>query len=555
MSNTKVQPLTLYKLRSTIAGEPVETPEQALREGVAELPEITTTVAETGEFTAYLYTLSSDPKDPGWLQFLRQGFPELSFDPTFSHSAVLLVRLKTNPREWFALTFGYGRFLMRRDCFMRRYGLRVALNSIFENDSLDISTPQQRLRQIDAKTVAENTLQTRVQSNRSTAFDTFGFDVQQDLLGAVVGTPRSQNLWGSRIKGSDALNLRVPLSFQQMGRLCRDVLTYYDRTDYRIRFDWIDNLEAIYDLDLMIPLEDEVEAMLAVGSKAFELAPPEMVEWDEIACFRYSLEPSRTFDDLELEDYLAVAQQADSPYDSTTLREQYVEALDGNDDVLYSWSIFECLDGELRLADQPYLLVAGDFFSIAASYQEELNRYVDTIPEWPQPLPSSTVKENEGPYNERAAESSDEYLMLDRKTVKVGGKTSPIEICDILTRAGAFVHVKRKLGSGTLSHLFAQGSVSGDLLLTSREFRQASIEKVLLAAKERGFEGENAFPHFSADGVSPTAHQIVYAIVTKWKNRTLTEALPFFSKINLRKHTQNLRRMGYPVFHKRIQAN
>lgn len=555
MPNTKVHPLTLYKLRETISGVPVDTPEHALRDGVAEMPEITATLAETEEFNAYLYTQSSDPKDPGWLQFLRQGFPELSFDPTSSHSAALLIRLKTDAREWFALTFGYGRFLLRRDSFMRRYGLQVALNSIFENDSLDISTPQQRLRQVDAKTVAENTLQTRIQSNRETAFDTFGFDVQQDLLGAVVGTPRSQNLWGSSIRGSDALYLRVPVSFPQLGQLCSDVLTYHSRTDYRIRFDWIDNLQAVYDIDLLLTLAEEVESVLAASSQAFELAPPEMVEWDQIARFRYSLDPSQTFDDLELDDYLALAQQAGTAFDTATLREQYVEALDDNDDVAYAWSIFECLDGELRLADQPYLLVAGDFFSIAASYQQELDGYVDTIPEWPEHLPNSTVEENEGPYNKRAAESSDEYLMLDKKTVKVDGKTSPIEICDILTRSGVFVHVKRKLGSGTLSHLFAQGSVSGDLLLTSREFREASIEKVLLAASERGFEGETAFPHFSADGVSPSGHQIVYAIVAKWKNRSLTEALPFFSKINLRRHAQDLRRMGYPVFHKRIQAN
>jgi Family of unknown function (DUF6119) len=40
---------------------------------------------------------------------------------------------------------------------------------------------------------------------------------------------------------------------------------------------------------------------------------------------------------------------------------------------------------------------------------------------------------------------------------KNGGGRSSIEICDLLSSEKAFVHVKAKTKSSTLSHLFAQG--------------------------------------------------------------------------------------------------
>ena len=53
-------------------------------------------------------------------------------------------------------------------------------------------------------------------------------------------------------------------------------------------------------------------------------------------------------------------------------------------------------------------------------------------------------------------------------------------------------------------------------------------------------------------GVTPSEFTIVYAIMAKWSDRSLAEALPFFSKINLRRCTRDLTRMGYNVLYKRI---
>jgi uncharacterized protein (TIGR04141 family) len=166
---------------------------------------------------------------------------------------------------------------------------------------------------------------------------------------------------------------------------------------------------------------------------------------------------------------------------------------------------------------------------------------------------------NEGPYNELAANSSKNYLLLDKRTVRITTHTSPIEICDVLTHDNHFIHVKRKLGSSSLSHLFSQGFVSGDLLLMSQEYREKVLSKIQEAEKLRaaqegdpGFNGR--FATFSVAGISPNDFEVVYAIIAKWDGRDLVEALPFFSKVNLRRFTEDLHRMGFKVSYKRIQV-
>jgi uncharacterized protein (TIGR04141 family) len=63
------------------------------------------------------------------------------------------------------------------------------------------------------------------------------------------------------------------------------------------------------------------------------------------------------------------------------------------------------------------------------------------------------------------------------------------------------------------------------------------------------------FSAFDPAGISPGGFEVVYAVVANWKGRTFVEALPFFSKVNLRRHARDLGRMGYRVSRKKVQAD
>lgn len=558
--------LSVYRIRDEIDGEPVSSFDQILNEDARKAMEARSLVSygpvqEQG-FEACLFAVSPRLGDPEWQDLLRQGFSGLGEFHTLSNSALLGVKVRRRRRDfYFAFAFGFGRNLLAPDAFEPRFGLRVALNLIYQGDQPTRQSGLERLRQVDAKRVEANTLLSRIQANRLATFDTFGLDVQRDLLGAVTGNPADPDRWGTRVSGAASLHLLLDRDFSELGKLCLDLLRAYERKDYRVRFSWIDNIHAVTSAKETAPLERELLKVLTAGSgprHRLDLAPPELVDWDRITGFRFSFDRKKVrYEELDLNAYLEALRNNRklATLKITDLHNQRVLAVDDSDEAVYEWPVFRCLDAELRLDRQHYLLAGGDFFRIAAGYLRQLDAEVGLIPRWPRALPPAKRAESEGSYNERVGKGR--FLLLDRKTVRIDTRTTtPIEICDLLT-GGSLIHVKAKLSSSTLSHLFAQGAVSGDLLLTSREFRREALKQIRLAEKRKRKIRLPPFTRFSANEITPRQLQVVYAIIDHWSERKLKDlvaALPFFSKINLRRHAEDLRSMGYKVFYSAIDV-
>ena len=547
--------LTVYRIRDYIAGQRVRNFEDALLDpGDLIMYDLT----GSHNYEARLFVQEPEVKRPDWAEFLESAFGEVEeIGESASYGAVIIMKVRYYRKDrFFALTFGSGRYLLRPDSFERGYGLRVALNSIYGGQATEQTDPA-RIRRVDHKTVSTNTLHTSRQADRWATFEIFGVDAKRDLLKAVTGEPMAAADWGTRITGADALHLNIHIEIDDLGDRCKKIERTHSRDDYKEGFAWIDNVHAIVDPNLKAGLEGQLlENLRNREAERLEASPPELVDWDEIADFRFSFEPDSPYGDLELEQYLTVLKDTEK-LDGLTLAHlrtaHKVEVYDEDGNVFKRWPLFRCLNGELDYEGKTYLLNEGEFFEIEPEYLNNLDRFIGNLQEWGGAVPDSVGDMNEGDYNESAADSSSDYLLLDKKLVRISGRTTQIEICDILTKTGAFVHVKRKLGSSSLSHLFSQGLVSADLLLMSREYREAVLKKVSAAERSSGRPG--GFSNLILPGgISPKNHEIVYAIVAKWGNRDLVGALPFFSKVNLRWFTEGLRRMGYPVSYKRVQV-
>jgi uncharacterized protein (TIGR04141 family) len=120
-------------------------------------------------------------------------------------------------------------------------------------------------------------------------------------------------------------------------------------------------------------------------------------------------------------------------------------------------------------------------------------------------------------------------------------RTTTVEVCDVLTPDRQLIHVKRHLGGRDLSHLFAQGSVSAQLLQDDPAFR---VEAGTRVAK---LTGDPRFVHFTADPLPTASFRVLYAVIADWRGRTLAEALPLFSKVNLRSVFRELRSRHFQV--------
>lgn len=498
-------------------------------------------------FDAKLFLSVSEPREPVWAEFLLTPFKAVSVPAAGSVAAVLIVRLQKPTPDYFGFTFGMGgRYLLRDDAWERAYGLRTALNLIYPRGAPPTSDVA-RLVGIDAKRRAGETVRSRRQSNRAATFEAFDVDPLRDVVGAATGRPADPDRWGSRVTGGDALHFSLDRDFDDLGDLCRAVERAHARIDYRERFGWLDHYQPVSDPDELSSLTDRVIRSLRRGEPdGLELAPPEIVDWTRVDAFQFHFD-TRTKQrrpDLRLSDFLAHlrSQGALSDLDARFLRTRRIKAVDADGVAVHNWSVWRCLFGELRAQRTTYVLDEGEFYAVADDFLQGLNRFLADLPAASTKLPAATSGMREQDYNRMAvAASAGQSILLDRELVKASTKTTSVEVCDILTRSRCLVHVKRQLGSSDLSHLFAQGSVSAELLQSDRDFCKSAQEKVERLA------GNRQFSFFYPKPIVTSEFEVVYAIVADWRGRHLADALPFFSKITLRTTIQQLKSRGFRV--------
>ncbi len=491
------------------------------------------------DFTAKLYVMSIPAHSPEWTGFLGAPFPQLSGLKVSSSGALLVVRLDEQPTAWFGYTFGTsGRFLLRSGSWERSYGLRTALNIIYPATNATVN--ESRLLALDAKRRSGETVRSRRQASRATTFESFDLDRYRDVIGGATGRPSDSDTWGTRVDGGDAVHFSAEVSFEEIGARCRAIMVEHDKTNYRDRFSWLDNIRPVTDPELRSDLEAAViNSMRTRALIDLDLAPPEIIDWTQVDGFRYHFEgrvrPTIMHPDLRLGDYLSglgedfIADQLDASF----LKSRHISAISADGHVIHRWSVWRCLTGEYALD--------GEFFSIARGYEAELNAFIKALPESTVELPSSPPTMREDAYNRLAVDSGSGRLLLDRATVTTSESTTAVEICDILTSDRQLIHIKRHLGSRDLSHLFSQGFVSADLIQRDRLFREQAQSKV------HATSGNGSFAFFEPAGISTSSFEVVYGIIADWRGRSAVKALPFFSKINLRRTVQDLRNRGYRV--------
>jgi len=528
-------------------------------------------IADTGAVTAYgpviwggakgmLYAAKQpDQQDlPAWAKVLIKGMGQniKEFGKTASNSAVLVLEGGQKTPVHYAFTFGFGRHLLSASKVCRGFGMQAALSLIYPKVAASAGFDAARLRSVDAKTVAARTLHTRRQADRQSSFEEFGVDVDGDLLRAVTGRPYD-DAWGPLVTGVDAINLRKPVALASLAKLIKDLEAVFRSRDYKERFGWIDKVTVITDPTLIRNLEDEVANSLRSGSvNNLDLALPEIIDWRDVEAFSFGPVSEKPHPDLALADLIAdlTAARKLAKLEFRHLKERFrLATVDAAGRALHEWPVSRCLSGEVSHGGKTYLVNDGEFLAIEAAFIAALDKEIDNVPATNLSLPASTKGEAEDTWNRKTAKQIS-GLLLDKKLVKIARSTSPIELCDVLVGDAVLVHAKRKFGSSDLSHLFAQGSVVGDLLVTSEEFR---VEARALIKREEVAQGKPAgsFDFMKAGAAVPSKITVVFAVIGPWGTRKRSTALPFFSKVNLRRHARELRRMGYKVEFAQVEAS
>lgn len=188
----------------------------------------------------------------------------------------------------------------------------------------------------------------------------------------------------------------------------------------------------------------------------------------------------------------------------------------------------------MQFGKKSYLLSSGKWYQIDDGFVASIDRVVESIPRCDVGLPAYNDA-TEGKYNERVADSSqNRFALVDADMVRHGGGRSSIEFCDLYSRERDMIHVKRYSGSGTLSHLFAQASVSGQLFKSDAEFR-GKVNTKLPAS------------HRVPDPKAPILQGDYRVIIAVVGGPTACTKLLFFSRVTLKHAFTQLDAYGYKV--------
>ena len=275
---------------------------------------------------------------------------------------------------------------------------------------------------------------------------------------------------------------------------------------------------------------------------------PEIVQWDSIYGFSFTRTKSSIKPIIEPKEYLENIDVANISIDSIKRDRLFVYDIHENE---LEHQIYKCIYFEHKETDKTYILFAGLWYEIDNSFVARVDSTLGQInvsslafPKvyvWEEVEDGKTKSkiESEGDYNERAS-TTHNYHLLDKKLIKSNRATTSIELCDLMTDNKQFIHVKhRKGGSAGLSHLFAQGSVSAEILLGDREFRKKT--RTVLRRVSNGLQDSVPLDSFKSDGV-----EVVFLILGE-DSSSLKSNLPFFSKVNLSKAFENLSQRGFEV--------
>jgi len=482
-------------------------------------------------FKGALFLAPQRTAPPRWLTFLEGGAQSnLQKLYNASTSAILFIRAS---RRIFAFTFGYGRSLLRPTAIERAFGLRVVLNTVDEAG----------LRSVDSKTVQELTVHTRRQTSRASPLAEFGVDKEEDLLGAVAGVPRDPG-FARMLSGADALQLRAPIEFGALGEKCRSILRAYRSKDYKKRgFEFVDHVQRVSDPSAIEALDaDLTTALQARSFDGIHMAPPEIIDWASVDGFSF-VKGADPEPDLTLESFFEQIRKADDVSVERLKKRQRVFVHSASSaEAVPKWPVYRTLVAERDWKDRRYALSGGDWYEIEKEFVERIKRRVSSISAAGLKLPKAKSGEREEDYNKRVTRSG--IYCLDQKCPRVDG--DPIELCDLYVSSGRrFVHVKRWKASSTLSHLFAQGRVSAEALLSDETFRHE-------ARKLLGSKASSLSNHIPAGRPDPTKYQVVFGIIKGgqgWKR-----SLPFFSQLHLVRSAEALRRLGFEVRLERIEV-
>lgn len=441
----------------------------------------------------------------------------------------------------FAICFGHIHMALEDEAFERQFGLKVTLNSV----------PRDGLRTLDLATPDAVTFQKRVQASKDSDVQDFGVDVLRDLARVAGGTP-SEASFAKFVAGRDSLSITCKLASDDLLNKCEQILQVYRSNTYKQRFPWIDNMQVVRDRATLNALDRKLFAALTAlrdgGDSELHMAPPEIVDYQEGCLLHYNgFGSSGTdFHSLSIEDYVAELDRCDFDGTIDDIRERhYIKAKAPDSEVFkVQWRVYHCFTFETSIrtdgVSNSYVLFSGQWYCVERNFKRQVEARFQAIPR--VAIIGATHCRNERELIAHLEESRSDLLCLDQVKINpLGVRYANIEPCDFLSNARQFIHLKDGHSSGPISHLWAQGVVSAESLVSDADFRK-KLRKVVSTRRRAALA---LLPAINGRVVRAD-YTVVYGVMRKpYRNGDLD--LPFFSKVSLQAAVDRIEQLDIPV--------
>lgn len=473
--------------------------------------------SDTHQFESAIVLGAPKKKKPNWLNIIENEI-DGDLEEYFNKStrAVILVKVES---YIIAYTFGFGRHLLRDMAIVKDFGIRVVMN---------IVNPQ-KIKGVDKTTVDENLINSRQQTNKDLEIENFSLDNFKDFVKTISGESMMEQL-GTTVSGSDSLHFKYDLEYEDIFDLSTLLYSTYIKEEYKNKFPWYDNMRIEKDKEVICELFSELCNRLINNSECVDFVVPEIVDSMLIETIYFT--PKGKGYDFDSNSICQFFLENDNELSYENIKNRRVYILTEDEDIAYNWKMIECLSTEIEWDEETYLLLSGLWFKIDKGFTDRINRELASLPITELEFVDSLKNEREEDYTVRLCGSNDSFLVMDQKFV------DGIEVCDVYTKNKQFIHIKPWKSSSTLSHLFAQGRISGERMLNDITFRRQTIDKIE--------ELDSNFANIDSDLYRASDYEIVYAIIYK-EDKDPIDRIPFFSKINLTHTLFILNQMGYKV--------
>lgn len=495
------------------------------------------------------HTINEDVDGPPWLKDIKHVMKPAAAELLTNRLCGVAVIFKVNTgseTRFFSACFGIGHTLLCKKTVEHNFGLLTTLNSVVT------------LRRCGSRLLGTKTHLKSVLTNYDARVRELGFDFDEEIL-ALASGKCPQNDLGTTISGTDSLKLSSRISFEQMDSKLIDIYRRFQEKTYRKNgFDFIDQIELIRDDDLLDELNSRlVEGFNKPNTLSIGVMAPSDTSDDDVSEYKVcGLGKSRRLAEATLDELRDYAGQVDEEKLWDTIRIQGFNHSGTSVTIkapLYSYLTCEVelrkgkqVQGNYVLANRKWYRVETDFLKrIRTQLQHYLCAYNGpALKPWASVIVNGKPSYDEGVYNETYVSEKD-FLVLDKKkfTSKGYGRGNSIEVADLFhlpTRT--LLCVKKNTRSATLSHLFAQASVSAEMFDEVDAYRKDFIDAVRSKwPRDRSVTSENikdlTFVYVVGSERPPVKATLADGI----------SALPVFSRVNMRKHVKALRALRHNV--------